>query len=103
VVLRDVPGGLLLRNAHRIVLGECLTVAEAASDGSLRQLLSAYGAVVRAAPRWLRERRSIQQSRRVGRHELARMLTPGHPGLERRLGTVAGGRRRRVVSSGARE
>jgi GT2 family glycosyltransferase len=83
VVIRGIPGPLLFRRAHLLVLGELLSVARAVRERGVLRLLRAYAGVVRALPRLLEERAAIQQRCRLDWRELARLLTPGHPGIDR--------------------
>jgi GT2 family glycosyltransferase len=85
VIVKDVPGPLLARNAHRIVLAELLTVARCTRERRLRYLSAAYVDALRSLPRWLERRREVQATRSVEIEAIRRALTSGYPTLGRRL------------------
>lgn len=64
-IVRDYPGRLLAAVAPALLATELALLPAAALGGWLPQKLAAYGDLIRAFPRLLRERRAIQASRRI--------------------------------------
>jgi GT2 family glycosyltransferase len=65
MILKNVPFGLLVRRAHRILVGEAHWWLRALRDRRARRILRAYGDVVRRWPRLRKKRRQVQALRRV--------------------------------------
>jgi len=74
-LVRTYPGALLLAVAPALVATELALLTVAAAGGWLPQKLRAYAETVRALPRLLGERRSIQRARKIGAGEFAGALT----------------------------
>jgi GT2 family glycosyltransferase len=79
LVLKNYPGSALLRSAPVLLVNHAGLVYVAIRDGMARAHFAALGAAVRGLPRVLRQRRSIQAARRVGRRELEPLITRGRP------------------------
>jgi GT2 family glycosyltransferase len=75
-IVRTYPGELLALLAPALAVTELALVAIAFAGGWGREKLLSWVDVVRALPRLLRERRSIQARRRVSALEFARHMTP---------------------------
>jgi hypothetical protein len=75
-LIRTYPAALLLLLAPALAATELALVPISAAGGWLGQKLLAWVDVARALPRWLRERRLIQSTRKIGAGEFARALTP---------------------------
>ncbi len=75
-IVRCYPGPLLLLLAPALAATEVALLAVAAAGGWLPQKLAATGETLRALPRLLRERRTIQAGRAVSAAEFAAWLTP---------------------------
>ncbi len=75
VMIKDVPVRFLLRHAPGIVWHQLLGLAYSARAGMLRTHLRAFGAVLRMAPGWLRERRAIMRRRRIDVREFDRFVS----------------------------
>jgi len=74
-VLRTYPAALLVLLAPALLATELALVAVAVAGGWLSQKLRAWGEIVAALPRLLRQRRAIQAERAVGAAEFARGLS----------------------------
>jgi GT2 family glycosyltransferase len=85
VIVQDVPGPLLARNAHRIAIAELLTLSRGVRERALGQLVAAYCDVVRSLPGWCRRRRQIQRGRRADIETIESALTSFYPELGRRI------------------
>jgi GT2 family glycosyltransferase len=79
LVLKNYPGGALLRYAPLVLVNQLGLVYVAVRDGMARAHLSALWAAARGLPRVLAQRRAIQRARRAGRHELEPLITRGRP------------------------
>lgn len=75
VVLKDLPAGFLLRNAHRIAGQQLLGLGYSVRAGMLGAHLRALIEVVGRAPRLLRERRKIMATRRIQACEFDRFVS----------------------------
>ena len=75
-VLRTYPAPLLALLAPGLLATELALLAIAPASGWGRPKLRAYADTLRALPRLLRERRSIQTRRVIETREFARLLTP---------------------------
>jgi GT2 family glycosyltransferase len=75
-IIRTYPAALLAVLAPALAATELALVAIAAAGGWLRPKLAASGDVLRALPRLIRERRTIQSTRAIGVAEFARALSP---------------------------
>jgi GT2 family glycosyltransferase len=75
-IVRTYPAELLLLLAPALLATELGLLAVAASGGWARDKALAWGDTARALPRLMRERRGIQQHRRVSAREFARHMTP---------------------------
>ncbi|HMH46812.1 MAG TPA: glycosyltransferase family 2 protein [Solirubrobacteraceae bacterium] len=75
LLVKDVPLPFMLRNAHHIVAHHVLALAYSARAGLLAPHLRGFACALRASPGWLRERRRIQRTRRVGPTEFDRFVT----------------------------
>jgi GT2 family glycosyltransferase len=94
VIVTDVPGTLLCRNAHRIALAEALTIARSAREGHLRLACSAYREIIRSIPHWRVRRRRIQATRIATPERIEAHLTKTYPDVLLRLTGALTGRRR---------
>jgi GT2 family glycosyltransferase len=74
-LIRVYPASLLVLVAPALVATELALIPAAIAAGWGRQKLAAVGEVVRWLPRLLRERRSVQATRRVGAAEFASWLS----------------------------
>jgi hypothetical protein len=74
-IIRTYPASLLAVLAPALLATELALVAAALAGGWLPQKAGAWGDVIRALPRLIRERRRIQAARFVGAAELAAHLT----------------------------
>jgi hypothetical protein len=74
VLLKDMPLGYLVLNAPWIGYTHLQLLRASARDGLLRVQLRAVLGALRQAPGWLRARRRIQRSRRIGGVELTRLV-----------------------------
>jgi GT2 family glycosyltransferase len=91
IVVKDWPVSAIARNAHRLVLTQLAQAAWAVTHGRFVILLRAWRDAVAGLPVALRKRGSVQQRRRVSRHELRKKVSKAKlPGLSFR------GRRRLV-------
>jgi GT2 family glycosyltransferase len=74
VLMKDLPLGLLVWHAPRILWGQLQMAVRSARAGMLGTHLRALAEALRSAPRWLRARREIQHSRTIGSRELRRLM-----------------------------
>jgi GT2 family glycosyltransferase len=74
MIFKDTPARLLVRHLPEIVFGDAQWAHRALTNRRARAALRAYGTVLRSLPRLLRQRRSIQRSRRISLEELDRLL-----------------------------
>jgi GT2 family glycosyltransferase len=74
VIVKNVPGALLVRRGHRILVGEAHWWLQALRNRHARRLLRAYGEVVQRWPRLREKRRQVQALRRVPMRELDQAL-----------------------------
>jgi len=89
VVVKNLPGRLLMGFLPRIVVSELVWLRTDARAGAGRRHLKGWLQAVGMLPLALRKRRAIQAGRRVGVEELKAALTPVPgvaDGLARRLG-----------------
>lgn len=86
MVLKNYPASALLRSAPALLVNHAGLVYVSIRDGMARAHWRALRDAARGLPRVLRQRRAIQAGRRVGRRELAWLVT--------RSSTIAGPRRR---------
>ena len=77
LLVRTVPGPLLLRRLPRILRGEGTWWARTVRARRPASLLRAYAGVARSLPRALAERREIQRRRAIDAGELERLLRAG--------------------------
>jgi GT2 family glycosyltransferase len=75
-VIRTYPGTLLAVLAPALLATELALLVVATASGWGRPKLQANADTLRALPRLLRERRTIQARRAIGGREFARLLTP---------------------------
>lgn len=94
-LIRTYPAGLLAVLAPALAATELALIGIGWRGGWLRQKVAAWGEVLRALPRLIRERRTIQARRTVGTGEVAMALTPelasrylGAAGRSRLLGAA---------------
>jgi GT2 family glycosyltransferase len=64
-IVKNAPRSWLLRNGHRLLLGELISFGRALATGNVRRVLHAYGESFRSLPAWEAERRTIQGSRQT--------------------------------------
>jgi GT2 family glycosyltransferase len=76
-LIRTYPGALLALLAPALLATELALLVAAAAGGWLPQKLAAWGDVVRALPRVVRQRRAIQARRTVSAREFADGLVAG--------------------------
>ncbi len=74
LMVKDIPGQLLVRYAPAIARGLSETLYECARDGMLRAYLSGMLGAIRLLPEWLAARRRIQRGRVVPASRLDEML-----------------------------
>ncbi len=79
MVLKNYPASALARSAPVLLVNHAGLVYVAVRDGMARAHWRALWAAARGLPRVLRQRRAIQAGRRVGRRELAPLITRGRP------------------------
>ena len=79
MVLKNYPASALLRYAPLLLLNHARLVYAAIREGMARAYWTAVRDAVRGLPRVLRERRTIQAERRIGRRELEPLVTRGWP------------------------
>ena len=79
MVLKNYPASALARSAPVLLVNHAGLVYVAVRDGMARAHWRALSAAARGLPRVLRQRRTIQAGRRVGRRELAPLITRGRP------------------------
>jgi GT2 family glycosyltransferase len=77
MIVKNVPGLLLARHAHRILYGDASWWFRALKARKIGVVLRAYGAVARSFPQLLVKRRQLQRRRRVALRELDRLLRTG--------------------------
>ncbi len=75
-ILRVYPASLLALVLPGLIATELALLFVAAAGGWLPQKLAAWGDVLVAIPRLMRERREVRASARVGARELAAHMTP---------------------------
>jgi GT2 family glycosyltransferase len=75
VLIKDVPLRFLVRNAHVIAGNHLLALAYSARQGEAWPHVKAWGAAVRAAPRWRRARREILGARRIPLRDFDRFVS----------------------------
>jgi GT2 family glycosyltransferase len=74
VILKNTPTRLFVRHIPQIVYGDVHWAHRAIINRRTRAAVRAYGVVLKSLPRLLRQRRSIQRSRRLPLDELDRLL-----------------------------
>jgi GT2 family glycosyltransferase len=74
LMVKDLPGPLLLRYAPTILRGQLGTLYDCARDGKLRVYLRGLAGALRLLPRWLAARRRIQSTRAVPPSRLDELL-----------------------------
>jgi GT2 family glycosyltransferase len=77
MVLKNYPASALVRSAPVLLVNHAGLVYVSVRDGMARAHWRALRAAARGLPRVLRQRRAIQAGRRVGRRELAPLITRG--------------------------
>lgn len=90
VLLKGIPGPLLPTVLPRFILVQLIWFLRAARAGDATVVARAYLAVLRAAPRLLRQRRQIQGRSNLPAAELSALLAPS--GMRRRLSGVVAAR-----------
>ena len=70
------PGGAVARHAHLLLAHELAGLYFALREGMARAQLRAWRDALRGLPRVVRQRRTIQASRRIGRAELEQVIAP---------------------------
>jgi GT2 family glycosyltransferase len=75
LVVKDLPFTLIVRYGHRIARTQLGGLFDSARAGMLGVHLRALAQALRLLPRWLRCRRRIQRSRRVGAARLAEVMS----------------------------
>jgi GT2 family glycosyltransferase len=80
VIVKNVPGALLFRHAHRILYGDLSWWYQALKHRKIGVILRAYGQVARSFPRLLAKRREIQSRRRLPLRELNQLLQANRSG-----------------------
>jgi GT2 family glycosyltransferase len=76
VIIKGIPGSLLLRHAPQLLAGQLVNLAVATRDRKLGIWARAWRDALGALPRMLARRREIQASRWVSARELERRLQP---------------------------
>jgi GT2 family glycosyltransferase len=85
IVVKDWPVSAIARNAHRLALTQLGQAAWAVTHGRFKILLQAWRDAVAGLPMALGKRGSVQQMRRVSRHELSEQVSKAKlPGLSSR-------------------
>ena len=79
MVLKNYPASALLRYAPLLLVNHTALAYVAIRDGMARAHWTALRDAVRGLPRVLRQRRTIQAARRIGRRELDPLITRGWP------------------------
>jgi GT2 family glycosyltransferase len=79
MVLKNYPASALARSAPMLLVNHAGLVYVAVRDGMARAHWRALWAAARGLPRVWQQRRAIQAGRRVGRRELAPLITRGRP------------------------
>jgi GT2 family glycosyltransferase len=74
VLIKDLPAGLALRWAPRILWFHLTWLPRNVAAGFGRQHLQAWADVVRLLPRYLRKRRAVQRGRRAALRDIARVI-----------------------------
>lgn len=80
-IVKDAPASWLLRNWHRLLAGEVMSISRALVNGDLRLHIQAYGQAGRLLAGWRGERRQIQSQRSVGYEELRQVAKRSLPPL----------------------
>lgn len=81
VIVKDYPGGALLRHLPRIVVHHVRWLLASMREGSGRDHLAAWGGALALLPVALRKRRAIQSGRRVDVARLDAVISP-EPGRD---------------------
>jgi hypothetical protein len=76
LIVKGIPGSLLLRHAPQLLAGQLVNLAVAARDRKLGIWARAWRDALARLPRMLARRREIQASRRVSPRELELRLQP---------------------------
>jgi GT2 family glycosyltransferase len=84
MIVKNVPGRLFVRNAHRIFLGELLTFGRSMREGHMRLTLAAYRDVLRSLRPLLAKRRGIQAMKSIQDKDLNHCMTSRHLRSKRR-------------------
>ena len=79
MVLKNYPASALLRYAPLLLVNHARLVYVASRDGMARAYWTALRDALRGLPRVLRQRRRIQEARRIGRRELEPLVARGWP------------------------
>jgi GT2 family glycosyltransferase len=74
MIVKNTPARLFVRHLPQIIFGDVHWAHRAITNRRARAAFRAYGVVLRSLPRLLRQRRSIQRSRRLPLNELDRLL-----------------------------
>ncbi len=75
LLVKDVPLGFAVRNAHHVLAHHVLGLIYSARAGLLKPHLSAIAGALRATPGWLKQRRSILGARRIPLAEFDRFVS----------------------------
>jgi GT2 family glycosyltransferase len=76
LVVKNYPGGALLRRTPGILLLNAGLALQDLRQGALRSTLRGWWAALKGLPGMLAKRREIQRARRVGLAELDQVVTP---------------------------
>jgi GT2 family glycosyltransferase len=77
MVIKNYPAETLVRYGHRVALAQVASLAGSIRLGMARHHLAGLADLARSLPTTLRKRAAIQRSRRIGRRDLARAVSPG--------------------------
>jgi hypothetical protein len=78
-LLKDMPFGILIRSAPKIVLYQSHILSVARGDGYDSSVLRAWGSFLQNAPATLRKRRAVMRRRAIGTREFGAMLLFDYP------------------------
>jgi GT2 family glycosyltransferase len=74
MILKNTPGWLFASHLPHIIYGDAYWFRRAVTNRGTRAALRAYGTVLLSVPRLFRQRKGIQQSRKLSLAELNRLL-----------------------------
>jgi GT2 family glycosyltransferase len=89
---KNYPRTALARHAHMLLAHELAGLYFALREGQARAQLGAWRAALQGLPRVWRQRREIQSSRRIGRHELGQVIQDEVVSRQRLAGLLRKGR-----------